>query len=286
MSALRKLCRRLKKLSTYEYGLSSYEEALISFLVDNQVNITPLFYNSAIPIKELFYFFVIAGNSFREFVRIPNLFIELQKQNAIVFEQRNIEELSKVRWAVRNSSKMNGVLIKLSGSSTNEEWRYITTIGQNFEIKPKRQCDENNIITNRELRKRYGGEFIRIKLLHKDIPTCQKMFSNRLFKPEQYIPFYFIESDLNNIDNLLFKITNMFYAYTITRYRMIEYYSSFTCMEFMKKTMKKVEKKCENLKGLKNDANIQGNCFKVLCELNQIDVLMMNRLKEKLERLK
>lgn len=284
MSALRKLCRRLKKLSKYEYGLSSREDALISFLVDNQVNITPLFYNSAIPIKELFYFFVIAGNSFDDFVRIPNLFIELQNLNAITFEQRNIEEVSKIRRVVRNSSKMNGVLIKLSDSSTDEEWRYITTIGKDFEIKPKRQCDENNVITNWELRKRYGGEYICIKLLHKDIPTCQKMFSYRLFKPEQYIPFYFMESDLDNIDNLLFKIKNMFYVYTISRYRMIEYYSSFTCVEFIKKTMKKVERKCKNLMCLKNDANIKKNCFKVLCELNQIDVSMMNRLKEKLER--
>lgn len=286
MSALRKLCRRSKKLSKCEYGLSSREDALISFLVDNKVNITPLFYNSAIPIKELFYFFVIAGNSFHDFVRIPNLFIELQKYNVIALEQKNIKELPKVRWAIRNLSKMNGVLIKLSSSSTNEEWRYIKAAGKNFRIEPTRQGDENDIITNSELRKRYDGEFVRLKLLHKDIPNCQKMFSHRLFKPEQYIPFYFIASDLDNIDNLLFKITNMFHVYTITRYRMIEYYSSFTCVEFMKKTMKKVERKCENLMCLKNGANIKKNCFKVLCELNQIDVLMMNRLKEKLERLK
>ena len=49
----------------HNYGLPPKEDALISFLMDKKVDFTPMFYNSAIPIKELFYYFVIAGNSFR-----------------------------------------------------------------------------------------------------------------------------------------------------------------------------------------------------------------------------
>lgn len=37
----------------HNYGLTPKEDALISFLVDKEVDFVPLFYNSAIPIKEL-----------------------------------------------------------------------------------------------------------------------------------------------------------------------------------------------------------------------------------------
>ena len=40
-----------------KYGLTPQEDALIDFLMDRKIDFTPMFYNSAIPIKELFYFF-------------------------------------------------------------------------------------------------------------------------------------------------------------------------------------------------------------------------------------
>ena len=72
----------------HKYGLNPKEDALISFLTDKKIDFTPLFYNSAIPIKELFYFFIIAGNSFYIFNRIPSLFEELEKNNVLTIENK------------------------------------------------------------------------------------------------------------------------------------------------------------------------------------------------------
>ena len=56
----------------HKYGLTPKEDALINYLADKEIDFTPMFYNSAIPIKELFYFFVIAGNTFYEFLIFVN----------------------------------------------------------------------------------------------------------------------------------------------------------------------------------------------------------------------
>lgn len=205
-----------------KYGLTFDEEVLIKFLEEKEIDFAPLFYNSAIPIKELFYFFVIAGETFREFSRIPDLFSELEKFNVI--------------------------------EST---------------LKLRKICE---------------SETVGLKLSQGNMPNCKELLAQRLFKPEQYIPFYFVESDIDNIENLCSKMNNMFYAYKVMRYRMLKYYSAFIDVEFMRKPMEKVEYLYKLSLQLKNK-NVN-KCFALLCELNKEDVLIMNTLKTKLREIK
>lgn len=269
----------------HKYGLTPKEDALINYLADEKIDFTPMFYNSAIPIKELFYFFVIAGNTFYEFDRIPNLFTELQNFHVMQFESFIYEDLQKVRRSIRAADTNEGVLINLSSDGADNKWAYIKANKMRFTINPI-QSEEGNDISALQLRKMYAGEIIQLKLLNNDIPDYNQLFVQRLFKPEQYIPFYFVESDLENVEDLLFRMDNMFYAYKVTRYRMIEYYSFFTDVEFMRKSMRKVESVFELLIHLKNKGNLKSNCFVILHELNQTDVSMMSILKEKLEDIK
>ena len=269
----------------HKYGLTPKEDALTNFLADKKIDFTPMFYNSAIPIKELFYFFIIAGNTFYEFNRIPDLFTELQNFHVVQFESFITEDLKKVRRLIRTADTNEGILINLSSDTADNKWAYIKSNNMRFTIDPI-QSEEDHDISALQLRKVYAGEIVKLKLLNNDMPNCNQLFVQRLFKPEQYIPFYFVESDLNNVENLVLRMGNMFYAYKVTRYRMIEYYSFFTDVGFMRKGMKKVESAFKCLTRLKNNSNIKSKCFVMLYELNQADVNMMSILKEKLGGLK
>ena len=279
------LCTPLQRLLKHKYGLTPKEDALINYLADKEIDFTPMFYNSAIPIKELFYFFVIAGNTFYEFDRIPNLFTELQNFHVMQFESFITEDLQKVRRLIRTADTNEGFLINLSSDVADNKWAHIKANNMRFTIDTI-QSGKNNDISALQLRKMYAGEIVKLKLLSSDMPDYNQLFVQRLFKPEQYIPFYFVESDLDNVEDLLLRMGNMFYAYKVTRYRMIEYYSFFTDVEFMRKNMRKVESAFKLLIHLKNNGNMKSKCFVMLHELNQADVSMMSILKENLGDIK
>ena len=275
----------MQRLLKHKYGLTPKEDALINYLADKEIDFTPMFYNSAIPIKELFYFFVIAGNTFYEFDRIPNLFTELQNFHVMQFESFITEDLQKVRRLIRTADTNEGFLINLSSDVADNKWAHIKANNMRFTIDTI-QSGKNNDISALQLRKMYAGEIVKLKLLSSDMPDYNQLFVQRLFKPEQYIPFYFVESDLDNVEDLLLRMGNMFYAYKVTRYRMIEYYSFFTDVEFMRKNMRKVESAFKLLIHLKNNGNMKSKCFVMLHELNQADVSMMSILKENLGDIK
>lgn len=265
----------------HKYGLNPKEDALISFLTDKKLDYTSLFYNNAIPIKELFYFFVIAGNSFYSFNRIPSLFTELENFNAVLIEDKTVEDLQKLRRTIRNKSIATGVLIKTLNSENNAQWEYIKAQDAQFIIAPSHRKNSSTL-SAAQLRKIYGGEIVRLKLICDNLPRCEQVLTRRLFKPEQYVPFYFVESDLSSIEDLHRKLSNMFYAYKITRNRMMRYYSCFIDTEFMRNSLKRIGDLIEILNHLKEGSTERNKCFALLRELNQIDVFIMSQLKEKM----
>lgn len=267
----------------HKYGLNPKEDALISFLTDKKIDFTPLFYNSAIPIKELFYFFIIAGNSFYNFNRIPSLFEELEKNNVLTIENKKEYDLQKLRRTIRNKSLRSGVLIRTVDKENSEQWAYIKAQDTQFSII--NSSKSKSLVSAVRLRKIYAGEFIELQLMHNNAPTSQTLLSRRLFKPEQFIPFYFVESDFGSIEDLHHKLSNMFYAYKITRNRMMRYYSCFIDTEFMHDYLKRIGDLIKVLNHLKEGPTERNKCFALLRELNQIDVFMMSQLKEKMEEI-
>ena len=280
MYALNEFYWRFKRLLEHKYGLNSKEDALISFLMDKKIDFTPLFYNSAIPIKELFYFFVIAGNSFYNFSRIPSLFEELEKNNVLKSENKKEYDLQKLRRNIRNVVLNSGVLIRTGDNENSEQWAYIKAQDTQFLII--NSSKNKNLVSAVRLRKIYVGEFIELQLMHNNMPTSEMLLSRRLFKPEQFIPFYFVESDFCSIEDLHPKLSNMFYAYKITRNRMMRYYSCFIDTEFMRDSLKRIEELIKILNHIKEGSTKKNKCFALLRELNQIDVFMMSQLKEKM----
>ena len=182
---------------------------------------------------------------------------------------------------IRSTSATEGMLINISNDENIDSWEYIKAEGRQFLISNATQkigC----YISALQLRKIYGGEIVRLRLQNNNTPSYEQLFGQRLFRPEQYIPFYFVESDLNSIEELHSKLSSLFYAYRVTRYRIIQYYAHFIDVEFLQDSMKKVESVYKLFNRLKNSANMKSKCFALLHELNKVDVLIMSQLKEKL----
>ena len=55
------------------YGLSCVENQVLAFLRQQEVDVAPLYYNSAVPLKELFFFMVIQGMSPVRFDRVGRI---------------------------------------------------------------------------------------------------------------------------------------------------------------------------------------------------------------------
>lgn len=280
MCALNEFYWRFRRLLEHKYGLNPKEDALISFLTDKKIDFTPLFYNSAIPIKELFYFFVIAGNSFYNFNRIPSLFEELEKNTVLKIENKKEYDLQKLRRTIRNKLLRSGVLIRTVDNENSEQWAYIKAQDKQFLII--NSSKSKSLVSAVRLRKIYAGEFVELLLMSDDVPKSEVLLSRRLFKPEQFIPFYFVESDFSSIEDLHLKLSNMFYAYKITRNRMMRYYSCFIDTEFMRDSLKRIGDLIGILNHLKEGSTERNKCFALLRELNQIDVFIMSQLKEKM----
>ena len=280
MYVLNEFYWRFRRLLEHKYGLNPKEDALISFLMDKKINFAPLFYNSAIPIKELFYFFVIAGNSFYNFNRIPSLFEELEKNNVLKIENKKEYDLQKLRQTIRNKLLRRGVLISTIENDKSEQWVYIKAQDTQFLIV--NGSNSKSLVSAMRLRKIYTGEFVKLLLMSNDVPTGEALLTRRLFKPEQFVPFYFVESDLYSVEDLHFKLSNMFYAYKITRNRMMRYYSCFIDTEFMRDSLKRIGDLIKILNYLKEGSTDRNKCFALLRELNQIDVFIMSQLKEKM----
>jgi len=87
---------------------------------------------------------------------------------------------------------------------------------------------------------------------------------------------------LNSVEDVYLKISNILYIYKVVRYRMIQHDSNFVDIEFMQRGIKMLESVCKVLIDLKDGTSIRSKCFTLLDQLNQIDVLILSRLKEKM----
>ena len=149
------------------------------------------------------------------------------------------KDLQKIRQLIRGVDDKSGILIKLSNESDQEQWGNVKPEGKQFAIEVF-PLGERYVVSALQLRKLYGGITIQMKVLHSEI-SDNELHAVRLFKPEQYIPFYFMESDLDGIENLLPRMQNLFYAYQVMRYRMIKYYANFVGVEPIQNSMKKID---------------------------------------------
>lgn len=190
-------------------GFTAEENGLIKFLKEQRIEVSAFFYNSAIPLKELFFFFVIAGNDLDSFCRIPKLTNELQQFHIIQRTEMHTKNLRKVRYAIRNATEGTGILVKIKSETTSNAFTYVAPDNKEFTLYDSCSNDTNKVSAIR-FGKAFDGEYIQIKIVGSVTNNIKKQLHNsRLFKPENYVPFYFFESDLDETNCLFPKMMRL-----------------------------------------------------------------------------
>ena len=99
------------------YGLSCVENQVLAFLRQQEVDVAPLYYNSAVPLKELFFFMVIQGMSPVRFDRVGRIQDDLRARGMLAFEKRE-QELSAWLETLSEQTEREAVLILVTPEFT------------------------------------------------------------------------------------------------------------------------------------------------------------------------
>ena len=99
------------------YGLSCVENQVLAFLRQQEVDVAPLYYNSAVPLKELICFMVIQGMSPVRFDRVGRIQDDLRARGMLAFEKRE-QELSAWLETLSEQTEREAVLILVTPEFT------------------------------------------------------------------------------------------------------------------------------------------------------------------------
>ncbi len=234
------------------YGLSCVENQVLAFLRQQGIEVAPLYYNSAVPLKELFFFMVIQGMRPAYFDRVKRIQDDLKERGVLAFEKRE-QELSAWLDELEGQAKQEAVLILVSPEFTKN---VLMARGFRDDHYVRLSCTEGNwtvindipdktvTLTTGELQNVYAGDGFYLRLCRpltkEDRRQC---WTGRLFKPENHTPFWFYEQDLDGISDVGSRLRDMVGIYKQLRCRTVVYYENWGLdMAFMRDRQPEIER--------------------------------------------
>ncbi len=234
------------------YGLSCVENQVLAFLRQQEVDVAPLYYNSAVPLKELFFFMVIQGMSPVRFDRVGRIQDDLRARGMLAFEKRE-QELSAWLETLSEQTEREAVLILVTPEFTKSvlmargfrDDHYVRLLPEGegwavFNDIP----DKSVMLTGIELREAYAGSGFHLCLRRGlDREERRRFWNGRIFKPENHVDFWFYEQDLDGIPDVGRRLRDMIGIYKQLRYRIAAYYEDYGLdMAFMRKMEPEMER--------------------------------------------
>lgn len=278
------------------HGLSCVENQLLAILKERGNDISPLYYNSAIPLKELFFFFVIKGDSPYRFYRIPRIQDELKDLGLIDMRLKRPKTIRTVREQIRRCKENEYVLLRVTTIFTKtvlharglRDDHYVRAVpdGNDF-ILYNDIPDVSVRLSARELGKSYAGEYFLIKVRGSiDQRISELLWNRRIFKAEKHVPFYFRAGDFEAAPNSTLGLRNMIGVYKTMRRRLALYYGLWVNTQFIQNSIPAIDQcyamaEYYNLRKTATDQKL----FELLYQLNTKEVVMMDTLKQKMEEL-
>ena len=275
------------------YGLSCVENQVLAILRDWGMDITPLYYDCAMPLKELFFYMVLKGDKQEYFDRVQRIQDVLKTMGIIRLERVRQEDMVRLRYAIRHCRERQRVLVRVNSSFTREILHARGLREDHFvQVRP----DLNGFIVYNDLPETvaalsakalsavYDGEYFRLEWLRPlTDQDAEGLFAGRLFRPERQERFTFHQSDLEGLDRIGVRLRHMLGVYKLLRLRMAAYYgrkmdSSFIPVAEIANIQAKVE--YLTLRREEDPAAF----FPLLSELNQLDNDLMGFCKQQLTR--
>ena len=218
------------------YGLSCVENQVLAFLRQQEVDVAPLYYNSAVPLKELFFFMVIQGGSPVCFDRVQRIQDDLRTRGILAFEKRE-QELPAWLHILSEQTEREAVLILVTPEFTKSvlmargfrDDHYVRLLRRGtgwvvFNDIP----DKSVTLTDAELREAYAGDGFCLSLCRgMDREDRLRFWNSRIFKPESHVDFWFYEQDLDGVPDVGRRLRDMIGIYKQLRYRMAAFYENY-----------------------------------------------------------
>lgn len=260
----------------HNLGLTPFEDIVVAIFRKRIESFDGLFYDSAIPLKELFYFFIIAGNTPKNFNRVPSVVDVLKTLGIIKIEKITTDDIEKLKRTIRSNSKCEII------TSLNQESNFAVIRKKDKSFEALDNKNKRRVLTASELRKEYNGYYYQIKSNDNKSYEWLSLYSKRIFKPEKYIPFHFVEEDIVNICELQSRIDNLLFVYIVFRRRMYLFYKNCLNIELSVDVFDSLEGFYQKEYKRRNKAKTTKDCYCILQELEAIDHLIMSELKERL----
>ncbi|MDD4097014.1 MAG: hypothetical protein PHP22_12325 [Oscillospiraceae bacterium] len=282
------------------YGLSCVENQTLGILRECGIDIRPLYYDAAIPMKELFFFLVYQGRKQEYFDRITRA-QDLAKSLGVISLGRHHAECEEVERVIQKRKDGEYILVRVTTVFTksvlharglrNDHFVRVEIFADSYKII--NDIPETEIILPAdEFGRAYADEYIRLKV-KRELNNVDRnaLWQSRNFKPEQYSSFYFNIHDFDGPDikflgrpeDMGIRIRNLAGIFKILNYRLAEYYGLYMDTAFILERMPEVEKYNALFEYYNRKENIPfEHYFEVFCKLNLISIDIQQKLKGKL----
>lgn len=275
------------------YGLSCVENQVLAILRENGIDVRPLYYNSAIALKDLFYAMVIQDEKPHHYHGIPRIQDELKEWGLLGIKRRRPQTMKTIRERIRSCGDGEYVLVRVTPEFTRSvlhargfrEDHFVRVAAEGKEFIVYNDIPETTVrLSAAAFGKSCCGEYLLISLRGPiDESVKERLWQRRLFKPEKQTPYLFSEADRDCVANNAQGLRNLLGVYKLMRYRMQEYYGQYVDTQFIRSAMPALEQYYAKAEYLNlRQRNAQQPLFELLCELNRLDTELMNTLAEKL----
>lgn len=274
------------------YGMSCVENQVLAILRERRNDIRPLYHNSAVPLRELFFSLVVRGEKPYRFYLVPRIQEELKTLGLISLTLQKSQSADTLREQVRHGRK-DAVLVRVTPECTKSvlhargfrEDHYVraASCGDGFllyndipgAVVSLSDAAFGDILTGDSLQLSVRGDV--------DGRVKTRLWDNRRFRPEQTEPFSLAEAEWER-GRTAERLRDLLGVYKIMRYRMQAYYGQYVDTDFIGQTMPLIEQYYMKAEYWNLRKSAPGNAPEALLEeLQHRDAQMMKTLMERLE---
>ena len=276
------------------YGLSCVENQVLAILKERGMDITDLYNDSAMPMKDLFFYLVQKGEKQENFAGLPRIQDVLKNIGLISLKLRKQENIENVRSAIRRGKENDYFLIRVTPEFTKSVLRARGFRADHYVLVKKASAGfemTNDIppqkltLAARELTPVYGGDYFKLTVkrsLDDDDRRC--LWTARKYKPEKFEPTHYFIRDFDNIHDLVVRLRNLAGVLKLLRCRLAEYYGHYFNTDFILEKLPAFEKHYAALEyfNLKRPGYAFEKCLDLFRHLNDMDTVIMLELKQRI----
>ncbi|HIZ17026.1 MAG TPA: hypothetical protein H9675_05625 [Firmicutes bacterium] len=270
-------------------GISCVENHVLMFLMQNNIDIRPLYEDSLIPLSEMIVEKIVLGKKYTDKGIVPRIHEQLRESGQLIMEMKNTSVIGLVKLAGKYE-KRNMVLIQITPKFAKTElhtraWRndhFVRLVGSDGELLVLNDIPSLwRPVSLKELNSAYIGRILYFEL--PDKPFEVSVNTKALEK-------IYDSCDINKYKDMcknhmsMQKLHNLLLYYKTMRHRAKDYAGQFINSEFMSEPLKNLEALLmkASYMMLHGQHDLAGE-YEILKQLCKIDIDIQDLLRSNLE---